>query len=79
MICYDCQPAQTPAVAVCTACGKAVCFEHCIRHERQVVERVSVGMTTQDRSQGRTVPRMLCGECGAGLGNAPCPQNRARR
>ena len=79
MVCYDCQPEQTPAVAVCTACGKAVCLKHCVRHERQVVERVSVGMTTQERPRGRKVPRMLCCECAAGLGDQPCPQELARR
>jgi hypothetical protein len=78
MNCYDCQPNSTTAVAVCVACGKGVCMEHCVRHDRQVVERVTTGMAAQDRPTGRKVPRMLCGECAAGTSGSPCPQTRGR-
>jgi len=74
MDCYDCHPKTVAALAVCVACGKAVRFEHCVRHERQVIERVSAGMGTQERPTGRQVPRMLCGECASGMGHQPCPQ-----
>jgi hypothetical protein len=79
MNCYDCCPNTTPAVAVCVTCGKGVCAEHCVRHERAVVQQVAGGMTTQERATGRSVPRMLCGECAAGLGPQPCPQGHGKR
>ncbi|MEI6501964.1 MAG: DUF2180 family protein [Armatimonadota bacterium] len=78
MNCYDCQPETTPAVAVCVACGKGVCPEHCVRHDREVVEKVASGMAAQERHTGRKVPRMLCGECAAGMGGNVCPQVRGR-
>lgn len=78
MNCYDCQPKATPAVAVCVACGKGVCTDHCVRHEREVVERVATGMAAQERATGRKVPRMLCSECAGGMKGNVCPQTRGR-
>lgn len=79
MLCYDCHPNETPAVAVCVACGKGVCWEHCVRHDRQVIEKVASGMAAQERATGRKVPRMLCEECATGMGGSPCPQAAGRR
>ena len=79
MLCYDCHPEATPAVAVCVACGKGICMEHCVRHDRHVMESVAAGMASQQRDTGRKVPRMMCGECAAGMGSTPCPQARGRR
>ncbi len=79
MNCYDCQPRATPAVAVCVACGKGNCADHCVRHDRNVGERVAAGMAAQERATGRKVPRMLCGECATGLGGNVCPSVLARR
>lgn len=76
MNCYDCHPRQTPAVAMCMACGKGICMDHLVRHERDVVAKVSGGMTTVDRPTGRKVPRMLCGECAGGMQGNVCPQRR---
>ena len=36
MNCLDCQPGETPAVAVCGRCGAAVCGEHPIESEEHV-------------------------------------------
>ena len=74
MNCYDCHPKSTPAIAVCVTCGKGLCADHCVRHDRTVVERVSAGMGTQERPTGRKVPRMMCQECGTGFGSQACPQ-----
>jgi hypothetical protein len=76
MNCYDCHPKASPAVATCMACGKGICTDHLIRHEREVVEKVAAGMTAVDRPTGRKVPRMLCGECAGGMQGSVCPPRR---
>ncbi|MHB8995565.1 MAG: DUF2180 family protein [Armatimonadota bacterium] len=70
MNCYDCHPRPTPAVAVCQLCGKGLCTEHCVRQERPVLEHVPSGMTAQIRRTGRSLPRMVCQECGAAVGTS---------
>ena len=70
MDCYDCQPRDRSAVAVCVMCGKAVCHDHCVERKLRVYERVPGGMAAQVIATGRSIPRMLCRECAAGIGGA---------
>ena len=65
MVCFVCdqQGKSTPAVAICIACGMALCTQHAIREELPVWERVSLGMAETDRRLPATRPRFLCAEC----------------
>jgi hypothetical protein len=66
--CYDCHPEVRAAVAVCQLCGKGLCRNHAMRFDRQVhqVDTASLGLRTLPT--GRSIPRLLCRECGEGVG-----------
>jgi hypothetical protein len=65
MACYVCnkQSRETPAVAICTVCGMALCAEHAIREELPVYETVETGMTATRHKLPSGVPRIVCPEC----------------
>lgn len=64
MNCYDCQlqGKTSPAVAVCTSCGSAVCAD-CVRAE--TLDRTSPA--TPGNPPHHTTRRMLCAGCDRAL------------
>ncbi|AJF07525.1 DUF2180 family protein [Geoalkalibacter subterraneus] len=58
MNCYPCarENKETPAVAVCSVCGKGLCLEHTVERELPLVQRVS-GWVDQ------SLIHLLCAEC----------------
>jgi hypothetical protein len=68
MKCYVCakEGKDSDAVAVCIACGMGTCMKHTIRKEVDVWEG---SYPLPSRKLPRKMPRMLCPDCNAALGD----------
>lgn len=69
MNCYLCdqEGKDSPAVAICTICGMALCKAHAIREELPMCERVDQGMAPTCRKLPLTMPRFVCEPCRAAM------------
>jgi hypothetical protein len=67
--CYICaqKGTQTPAVAVCLACGMGVCMDHLVREELPIEDIVDWGLGKEKVTYPKTLPRILCIWCAEAL------------
>ncbi len=65
MKCYICnqEEKETDAIAICIACGIAVCKEHSVREQIPVTETYKWGMGEEKVTLPLPVPRILCTWC----------------
>jgi len=63
--CYICdqEGKVTDALAVCVACGIAVCKKHLIREQLPVTETLKWGMGEETVTLPLSLPRILCSWC----------------
>ena len=65
MHCFECSrnEIETPAVAVCLSCGRALCDKHCVEVTSPVRVREEGGMGIRVVSTGLVRSRILCEKC----------------
>ncbi|MFC7309586.1 DUF2180 family protein [Streptomyces monticola] len=63
MNCYDCLPGATttPAVAVCTRCGAALCRDHLYAGTTEVHDTPGLGRATHEVAARRITCRVCAG------------------
>ena len=69
MHCYICaqEGKETPAVAVCLACGMCMCKDHAIREELPVEDILNWGFSQKTVTYPEKLPRFLCKPCHTAL------------
>lgn len=69
MHCYMCaqEGKETPAIAVCLACGMCVCQDHLVREDLPLEDVKNWGFSEQRIVKAQKLPRILCMPCHAAL------------
>ena len=62
MNCLDCQPGETPAVAVCGRCGAGLCTDHLIESEEHLTFLMPIRVPVQASPPAR---KLRCSRCAA--------------
>ncbi len=65
MKCYICdqEGKETDAIAICIACGIAVCRKHSVREQIPVTETYKWGLGEEKVTLPLPLPRILCEWC----------------
>lgn len=69
MNCFMCaqKGKETPAIAVCIACGMCVCQDHLVREDLPLEDVKNFGFSTQKVVRAEKMPRILCNPCHVAL------------
>jgi hypothetical protein len=69
MNCFMCaqKGKETPAIAVCIACGMCVCQDHLVREDLPLEDVKNFGFSTQKVVRAEKMPRILCKPCHVAL------------
>ena len=69
MYCYMCakEGKQTPALAVCLACGMCVCMDHLVEDQLPIEDVKNWGFSTERITYPEKIPRLLCRPCHTAL------------
>lgn len=69
MHCYMCaiEGKETPAIAVCLACGMCVCKDHLVREDLPLEDVKNWGFSVQRTVKAEMMPRILCKPCHTAL------------
>jgi hypothetical protein len=69
MYCYICakEGKQTPALAVCLACGMCMCMDHLVVEHLPIKDVHNWGLSVETITYPETIPRFLCQQCHTAL------------